>query len=443
MKTELPTAHEKENTAHQNLDERFARRPHLRRRLFTIADMIDQAVAEGCTAHQAEARAIEQIRQLGNEVVTDWAEKSEQAAREKAQQKDPRLGPYRKKKLLSWHSTYGEILILEQRLRVGRRGAQVRPFCEVAQITQRAYSLPLQRALTDFGAEESFRCATQKMREHYGTDLGASAARTQTLIHAKAIGGVEHPPPRQSVQTLVSQLDGSMIPMVRTGTGEAADKRKEKELYWREVRLCCARPKDAVDCLYGATLGSINLAGLLWHETARAAGLGPATHVHGLGDGATCIMNCFAEQFGTQGKYTVDFWHVSEYLGEAAKVVAPQSNKDWLHEQQGKLLQNEVEVVLRCLEKKLEPAEQEESPIRSAYGYVKARKDHLDYAGARAAGLPIGSGEIEGGHRHVIQERLKISGAWWLEQTAEWMLQLRTRRANKDWEKYWSEVAKN
>lgn len=36
---------------------------------------------------------------------------------------------------------------------------------------------------------------------------------------------------------------------------------------------------------------------------------------------------------------------------------------------------------------------------------------------------PIGSGEIEAGHRHVIQERLKISGAWWLEQTTEGMLQ--------------------
>jgi hypothetical protein len=30
-----------------------------------------------------------------------------------------------------------------------------------------------------------------------------------------------------------------------------------------------------------------------------------------------------------------------------------------------------------------------------------------------AAGLPIGSGEIESAHRYVIQNRLKIAGAWW------------------------------
>jgi hypothetical protein len=441
MKSELPASNE--NQCSQSLDERFASRPDLRQRLFSIADTIDRAVAEGCTAHEAEARAIEQIRKLGNEGLRDWAQKSEQAAREQAQQKDPRLKPYRKKKLLSWHSTYGEVEVLEQRLRVGRRGKQVRPFCQTAQISQRAYSRPLQRALTDFGAEESFRRATEKVREHYGIDVGASAARTQTLVHAKAIGAVEHAPPGQPVQTLISQLDGSMIPMVKTGLSEDGDKRKKKELYWREVRLCCARPKDALDCVYGATLGSMNIAGLLWHETARAAGLGPQTHVHGLGDGATCIMNTFAEQFGAQGKYTVDFWHVSEYLGEAAKVVAPQTNKDWLHEQQDRLLHNEVEGVLKVLAGQAEPKDQDEAPVRSAYDYIKGRQDHLDYAGAKAAELPIGSGEIEGGHRHVIQERLKITGAWWLEQTAEWMLQLRTKRASKDWDKYWSELAKN
>src|SRR5262245_60854747 len=56
-----------------------------------------------------------------------------------------------KKKALSWHSTYGEISVLEQRLREGRRGRQVRPFCQSADIGQRDYSRPLQRALVDFG----------------------------------------------------------------------------------------------------------------------------------------------------------------------------------------------------------------------------------------------------------------------------------------------------
>lgn len=81
----------------QSLDRLFANRPHLRQRLVTIAHMIDQAVAEGCTAHEAEARAIQQIRQLGKEVLTDWAEKTEAKASQEASQENPKLSPYRKK----------------------------------------------------------------------------------------------------------------------------------------------------------------------------------------------------------------------------------------------------------------------------------------------------------------------------------------------------------
>lgn len=95
MKSELPNSNSKENQ--QSLDERFATRPHLRRRLLMIADMIDQAVAEGCTAHEAEARAIEQIRRLGNEVLSDWAEKSEPEARRQAKDQNSKLIDYGKK----------------------------------------------------------------------------------------------------------------------------------------------------------------------------------------------------------------------------------------------------------------------------------------------------------------------------------------------------------
>jgi hypothetical protein len=180
---------------------------------------------------------------------------------------------------------------------------------------------------------------------------------------------------------------------------------------------------------------------------AQAAGLGPDTRVHGLGDGAPWIVNTFQEQFGagkdSQATYTIDFHHVSDYLAAAALVVAPKGNKPWLHEQQARLLKNEVSQVLNILRDNLEPAEQKEAPVGSAYDYINARRAHMDYAGARAAELPIGSGEVESGHKHVLQKRLKIAGAWWREPNAEMMLQLRTVRANGDWETYWKEVAKN
>lgn len=298
----------------------------------------------------------------------------------------------------------------------------MRPFCEQAQISNREYSLPLQRALSDFGADHSFGEASKKMCEHYGVEVPASGARCCTLAHAKASGAVQHAPTQKSVQTLVTQMDGTMLPIVATKTGQDGDGRKGKELFWREARLCLARDVDALDGVYGATFGTVQIAGLLWRQVAQAAGLGAKPRVHGLGDGATWIVNTFQEQFGrgqdSRATYTVDFHHVSDYLAAAAQVVAPQCNKDWLRQQQEKLRQNAVSDVLVVLQAHLEPAQQEEAPVSSAYDYIDHRKEYMDYATALSAGLPIGSGEVEGGHRYVLQRRLKIAGAWWLERNA-------------------------
>jgi hypothetical protein len=95
VKNDLPNSNQSKNQP--SLDECFASRPHLRQRLFKIAEMIDQGAVEGCTAHEAEARAIEQIRKLGQEILNDWAEKSEPHARQKAQAQNPKLIQYGKK----------------------------------------------------------------------------------------------------------------------------------------------------------------------------------------------------------------------------------------------------------------------------------------------------------------------------------------------------------
>jgi hypothetical protein len=72
----------------------------------------------------------------------------------------------------------------------------------------------LQRALVDFDAEESFARAAQRVQEHYGLDVAASAVRRQTLAHGVQISAVPVTPPKVAAHTLITQLDGSMIPIV-------------------------------------------------------------------------------------------------------------------------------------------------------------------------------------------------------------------------------------
>lgn len=330
----------------------------------------------------------------------------------------------------------GWIAVEEAQWRLGRRGALLRPFCERAGVRPRGSSRRLQRALVDFGAEESFARAAARVQEHYGIEVAVERVRQQTLAHGARISALTGTPPARAVATLVTQMDGSMIPIVVPPT-TGADRRRGKQLLWREVRLCLARPQHSATPCYGATLGSLAVAGALWRDTARAAGLGPGTHVHGVGDGAGWIVNQFEEQFGEQGTFLVDFAHVSDYLAAAARVLRPQAPDGWRQRQQGRLRHNDVAAVLRALAPHREAVDAEAAPVRDAHRYVSERRAYLDYAGALAAGLCIGSGEIESGHRHVIQQRLKLAGTWWKESNAEKMLGLRVARANHLWNRYW------
>jgi hypothetical protein len=294
--------------------------------------------------------------------------------------------------------------------------------------------------LTDFGAESSFARAAQRVQEHYGIEMPVSAVRAQTLRHGRAIARVsEEVSPIAASKEVITQIDGSMVPVMKAGSG--ADGRKDKSLFWREVRLCSARAQGQSQSMYGATLGSVESAAWVWQETARQAGCQEKSLVHGVGDGAPWIVEKFKDNFGTQGRYLIDFFHVSEYLAAAApKVVRPGKERQWLHRQQGRLLNEQVQKVLCSLEKYQEPAGAAERPVADAYRYLHERREHLHYATARQHKFPIGSGEIESGHRHVVQQRLKLAGAWWKETNIEPMLNLRVARANGWWDLYWASM---
>jgi hypothetical protein len=60
----------------------------------------------------------------------------------------------------------------------------------------------------------------------------------------------------------------------------------------------------------------------------------------------------------------------------------------------------------------------------------------LKYGEALAAGFPIASGVIEGAWRHLINDRLDITGARWSLQGAESILKLRSLKSSGDFEGY-------
>lgn len=308
--------------------------------------------------------------------------------------------------------------------------------------------MPLQRRITDFGADVAFGRIGEKLKEHYGTSVPVSSARRITLTQAGGMRQAEELqteiPESKGKDCVIAEADGSMIPIVTNNveaTGEGpVDRRKTKQVGYKEGRLTIAYAQGSVSPIFGATMGSTQEAGDHLAHCAIRAGAGQQTRMHCLGDGAPWIAEQVSRVFGLQGDYLIDFYHLCEYLADAADHCAPPAErKAWLEQQQERAKENHIMEILEILRPHLEPASvsNENAPVRAAHRYIRNRLDQFDYRGAIEAGLPIGSGEVESAHRYVIQERLKIAGAWWKDDNADHMLALRTLRANGDWDQYW------
>jgi hypothetical protein len=171
---------------------------------------------------------------------------------------------------------------------------------------------------------------------------------------------------------------------------------------------------------------------------AIEAGYGENTQVHGVGDGAPWIAQQIAEVFPRQ-RYLLDRYHLLEHLYAGATGL-PQGGEEaaraWVAQQMALIDQGKVvEVMANCAGA---GDENSQKPLSQLARYLENQQGHLDYAGAKEQGLPLGSGAVEGGHRHVIQARLKLPGTWWKEETLNPMLALRTLRANGGWEAFWN-----
>ena len=323
------------------------------------------------------------------------------------------------------------------------KGGVWRPFSESAQVSCRGRSLLLQRRLTDFGSEKSFARAAEQVKEHYGFEISPSTVRRVTEAHGQRLHG--HPELLQgdaageAKAQLIVEADGTMIPVVTTDPAQQIDQRKTRKTAWKEARLALVQENGSVHPIFGASTGTPEQIGEQMANCASRVGWDTHTQIHGVGDGAPWIADQVECVFGAQGQYLIDFYHLCDYLAAASKSCSANPD-EWYKIQKNRFLTGRMKAVLKALASHIEPSSLEDpnAPVRVCDRYIRNRLAQFDYPGALQAGLPIGSGRNEGAHRYVIQERLKLSGAWWKIDNADKMLALRVTRANGNWEKYWN-----
>jgi hypothetical protein len=105
------------------------------------------------------------------------------------------------------------------------------------------------------------------------------------------------------------------------------------------------------------------------------------------------------EQFGVQGNYLIDCYHVCEYLRDAAKAIAADAaaQKSWVEAQKDALKTGRLDKALQALVRHFEVPEagDDQAPARRCHRYSIGRRNPLNCREALANDLPIGSREIE------------------------------------------------
>jgi hypothetical protein len=69
--------------------------------------------------------------------------------------------------------------------------------------------------------------------------------------------------------------------------------------------------------------------------------------------------------------------------------------------------------------------------------YLEKYDTLLDYDDFLSQGLPIATGVIEGACRHLIKDRMDLTGARWRLKRAEAVLRIRSLRSSGDFDSYW------
>jgi hypothetical protein len=139
----------------------------------------------------------------------------------------------------------------------------------------------------------------------------------------------------------------------------------------------------------------------------------------------------------------IDFIHVMEYLWKAAWSFFDKgvpAAEEWVADQARKILRGrsrQVAAGIRRRATRFEYSAAERAGADECARYLQNKQEHLDYATALAKGRPIATGIIEGACRHLIKDRMDITGARWSLEGAEAILKLRALIANGDFEDYW------
>lgn len=153
-----------------------------------------------------------------------------------------------------------------------------------------------------------------------------------------------------------------------------------------------------------------------------------------IADGAPWIWK-WIETMYPEATQILDFYHAKEHLCQWAEIAfAKAEDKDrWIDCQSLLLLNDKVEEVIKNIGKRPAFSNIAKEKKQSLINYFTTHKERMKYRTFRSQGLMIGSGPIEAAHKHVIQQRMKLSGQRWTKKGAQQIANLRVTYRSNNW----------
>jgi hypothetical protein len=155
------------------------------------------------------------------------------------------------------------------------------------------------------------------------------------------------------------------------------------------------------------------------------------------------LVGAEAARRGVRVHILIDLIHVMEYLWKAAWCLHADGDphtEAWVATHAISILSGHLAQAITTIDGQAIQAGlsgDQRRGIDTCIGYLQAKQEFLGYDTALARGWPIATGVIEGACRHLIGDRLDISGARWGLDGAEAVLKLRAVNTNGDFDRYW------
>jgi hypothetical protein len=150
------------------------------------------------------------------------------------------------------------------------------------------------------------------------------------------------------------------------------------------------------------------------------------------GAAASIVIPWFADRYAEGADWCALAWWIHDHLPYSHPEFYPKlcaSNIQW-RERPRRRIDSFIKPK-GCL-----TSQSQREPVDKAADYIENNQARLRYNLALAQGLPIATGVIEGACRHLVKDRMDITGARWGLDQAEAILKLRSLKISGDLESY-------